>query len=197
MSSEKRESRIPSYRRHKPSGQAVVTLNGRDIYLGKWNTRASRAEYERLIGEWLAAGRSLQSGGLDEGPTVAEVALRFWKFAKTYYRKDGRPTGELPEIKSVLRLLRQRGPTASCPRSRSGAGEPSVTSGGARPCPTATDRVQTGSGGRNESPESDTTRTATVDAGLSGEGPLTPRPEDCRGEVWGGVTAGTARKSLP
>jgi hypothetical protein len=28
--------RAPSYRRHKPSGQAVVTLSGRDIYLGKW-----------------------------------------------------------------------------------------------------------------------------------------------------------------
>ena len=37
-------ARIPSYRRHKPSGQAVVTLNGRDFYLGKWNTKASRAE---------------------------------------------------------------------------------------------------------------------------------------------------------
>ena len=35
--------RIPSYRHHKPSGQAVVTLGGRDIYLGKYNTAASRA----------------------------------------------------------------------------------------------------------------------------------------------------------
>lgn len=26
--------RRPSYQRHKPSGQAVVTLNGRDFYLG-------------------------------------------------------------------------------------------------------------------------------------------------------------------
>ncbi|MBN2024517.1 MAG: hypothetical protein JW809_17185, partial [Pirellulales bacterium] len=51
--------RVPSYRRHKPSGQAVVTLAGRDIYLGKWNTRASRAEYDRLVGEWLAGGRCL------------------------------------------------------------------------------------------------------------------------------------------
>ena len=25
--------RIPSYRQHRPSGQAVVTLNGRDHYL--------------------------------------------------------------------------------------------------------------------------------------------------------------------
>ena len=29
-----RKSTIPSYRLHKPSGQAVVTLNGRDHYLG-------------------------------------------------------------------------------------------------------------------------------------------------------------------
>lgn len=36
--------RIPSYRRHKPTGQAVVTIGGRDIYLGKHNTAASRAE---------------------------------------------------------------------------------------------------------------------------------------------------------
>ena len=51
----KRDSlRLPSYRRHKPSGQAVVTLTGKDYYLGRWNTKASRAEYDRLIGEWLA-----------------------------------------------------------------------------------------------------------------------------------------------
>ncbi len=39
--------RVPSYRRHKPTGQAVVTLCGKDHYLGKWNTAASRAEYNR------------------------------------------------------------------------------------------------------------------------------------------------------
>ncbi len=51
--------RVPSYHHHRPSGQAVVTLDGRDFYLGKWNTKASRTEYERLIGEWLANGRRL------------------------------------------------------------------------------------------------------------------------------------------
>lgn len=34
--------RIPSYRHHKPSGHAVVTLGGRDIYLGKYNSAAIR-----------------------------------------------------------------------------------------------------------------------------------------------------------
>ena len=47
--------RVPKYRRHKPTGQAVVTLSGKDHYLGKWNTAASKAEYDRLIGEWVTS----------------------------------------------------------------------------------------------------------------------------------------------
>ena len=37
----KHKADIPSYRRHRASGQAVVTLNGVDHYLGPWNTEAS------------------------------------------------------------------------------------------------------------------------------------------------------------
>ena len=44
---------IPTYRKHRASGQAVVSLNGRDFYLGPHGTRASKLEYDRLIGEWL------------------------------------------------------------------------------------------------------------------------------------------------
>ena len=51
--------KAPSYRLHKPSGQAVVTIDGRDLYLGRHDTPASRAEYDRLIAEWLAGGRRL------------------------------------------------------------------------------------------------------------------------------------------
>ena len=51
-----RTPRVPNYRRHKPTGQAVVTLNGKDHYLGRWNTAASRYEYQRLLGEWLTGG---------------------------------------------------------------------------------------------------------------------------------------------
>jgi hypothetical protein len=40
---------IPAYRRHRASGQAVVTLNGVDHYLGRWNSPASRAEYDRIV----------------------------------------------------------------------------------------------------------------------------------------------------
>jgi hypothetical protein len=47
---------IPSCRLHKPSGQAVTTLNGKDVCLGRQNTPASQQEYQRVIAEFLANG---------------------------------------------------------------------------------------------------------------------------------------------
>ena len=44
---------LPKYRKHRASGQAVVTLSGQDFYLGPHDTKASKLEYDRLIGEWL------------------------------------------------------------------------------------------------------------------------------------------------
>ena len=55
--------RTPSYRLHKPTGQAVVTLSGQDHYLGKFGSTGSRAEYDRLVAEWLANGRQLTARG--------------------------------------------------------------------------------------------------------------------------------------
>jgi hypothetical protein len=37
---------VPRYRKHKPSGQAVVTLSGQDFYLGPHGTKASHAAYD-------------------------------------------------------------------------------------------------------------------------------------------------------
>jgi hypothetical protein len=64
---------LPKYRKHKASGQAVVTLNGQDHYLGRWKSAASKAEYNRLIGEYLAHGRVIQD--TSEETTVSEVIL--------------------------------------------------------------------------------------------------------------------------
>jgi integrase len=98
---------IPAYRRHKASGQAVVTLNGKDIYLGRYGTAASKRRYEQLIAEWLAAGRQLPVDDQQQ-LTVTELIARFWQHAKLHYRHpDGTPTSELNCYKSVLRILRQ------------------------------------------------------------------------------------------
>jgi len=84
----------------------VVTLNGKDQYLGRWNTAASRAEYERLVGEWLASGCTLQptNGGL----TIAELARAYWQFANGYYRKDGKVTGTVHSIRVAIGTLRTK-----------------------------------------------------------------------------------------
>ena len=53
-----RRPRIPSYRFHKNSGQAVVTIDGHDFYLGLHDTPASKQKYARLVQEWLASSRA-------------------------------------------------------------------------------------------------------------------------------------------
>ena len=97
-------TRVPPYRKHA-TGQAVVRLNGQDFYLGAHGSPASRKEYNRLIGEWLARGRCLPAPEVDL--KVAELILRYWKHAQGYYVKDGRPTSEFSEIRYALGVVRK------------------------------------------------------------------------------------------
>src|SRR4051794_14950677 len=93
--------RVPSYRLHAGTGQAVVTLNGKDIYLGKYDTPQSREQYGRLIAEWLTANRTAATGHSSGGSgtsgsalTISELLLQYLQFAESYYVKNGQPTGE-------------------------------------------------------------------------------------------------------
>jgi len=97
--------RIPSYRHHKASGQAVVTIDGRDIYLGKFKSAASRAEYNRIIAEWTAHGGTLPQSQAND-LTVTELAAAFMRHAQGYYRRaDGTPTNEIKNFKLAIRRL--------------------------------------------------------------------------------------------
>lgn len=40
---------VPKYRKHKQSGQAIVTINGRDHLLGPHNTKASTDAAKTLL----------------------------------------------------------------------------------------------------------------------------------------------------
>ncbi|TWT67754.1 hypothetical protein Pla123a_43130 [Posidoniimonas polymericola] len=95
---------VPKYRKHRASGQAVVTLSGQDHYLGPHGTKASTIEYDRLIAEWLANGRECSQPQAEI--TIAELCVRYLKFAKGYYVKDGRCTKVTPDIKCALKYLR-------------------------------------------------------------------------------------------
>ncbi len=100
------KGRVPKYRQYRSSGQAVVTLDGRDFYLGLWRSTASRVEYDRLIGEWLPNGRHLPAPtNLVADLTIIEIADRYLQFATEYYVKDGRPTDTIHGIRRALAYL--------------------------------------------------------------------------------------------
>jgi integrase len=107
-------SRTPSYRKHRASGQAVVTLSGRDHYLGKFGTADSRSAYDRVVSEWLEAGRrplaSVRSSTRGDGAgtdfTVAEVVARYVDHVDRYYaHPDGPKSGEPENIRRALKPL--------------------------------------------------------------------------------------------
>lgn len=97
---------IPAYRKHRASGQAIVTLNGRDHYVGLYGTRASKIVYDRLISEWMANNRTLptvQSGGI----TMVELMAAFMDHAEAYYRNaDGKPSSEVASFRDVFRIIK-------------------------------------------------------------------------------------------
>lgn len=103
---------VPRYRKHKQSGQAVVTLadtlgGRRDVLLGRHGTAASRTEYARVIAEWEASGRRLPQKAARQDATVNELAAAFWRHAEQHYRRpDGTQTNEVDEYRLALRPLR-------------------------------------------------------------------------------------------
>ncbi len=99
-----RTTKPPAYRLYKRTGQAVVSLNGKDFYIGPHGTKASRDAYDRLVGEWLANGRRMPAQ--ETSMAVTELAAAYWRFAQGYYRKNGKHTPELDKIRVVLRLVK-------------------------------------------------------------------------------------------
>jgi integrase len=107
---------VPSYRLHKQSGHAVVTLrdslgNRRDVLLGKYGTAESRAEYARVIAEWESSRRRLPVRSAEPSApdlTVNEMLLQYWRWAEGHYRDaDGNLSRELENVALALRPLRQ------------------------------------------------------------------------------------------
>jgi hypothetical protein len=98
---------LPKYRKHRASGQAIVTLSGVDFYLGPHGTKASNLEYDRLIVEWLNNGRRLlKSGDTGQPILVVELILGYMKWAGKHYRKNGKVTESYEALKSAFRDLR-------------------------------------------------------------------------------------------
>lgn len=109
----RRSGKVPSYTKHKASGQAVVRINGKDHYLGVYGTSESHDAYQRIVAEWrvtqIEASHATGATAKDNSSalTVNAVILAYMKFAEQYYSKDGKPTQEYTDMKYALRPLRK------------------------------------------------------------------------------------------
>jgi hypothetical protein len=78
-------SRVPKYRHYKPKDLAVVRINGRDHYLGRFGSVESQEAYRRLLAEWLSRGNGHPTQAnredVSERITVNELILSYVKFA--------------------------------------------------------------------------------------------------------------------
>lgn len=116
VTSKKATKKIPAYRHHKPSGQARVRWQGREIYLGKFDSPESRERYAELltkivVGATLdldAARRSRISPSPSEnGLSINELCVLFLKHAEQHYLKDGKLTSEYDLLTLAIGPLKE------------------------------------------------------------------------------------------
>jgi hypothetical protein len=114
------KAQVPSYRKKKVGNRkyGCVSLpdglgRRRDILLGTYGTKESKAEYARVITEWLAADRRLPQtrgtfrAGAASDLTINELILAFLPHAERHYRHaDGTATSELEDVKLSMRPLK-------------------------------------------------------------------------------------------
>lgn len=109
MSTSSRRAKAPSYRHHKPSGQAFVQLKCRRFYLGKHGTPASREAYNRFLAEhWAPPDDPGPPAEVRSDLTIVELIDRYWTYAQEHYRKHSEATGTAEGQRPVLKRLREK-----------------------------------------------------------------------------------------
>ena len=104
-----RPFRAPKYRHYKPKDLALVVINGKQFYLGKFGSPESWDEHLRLVkGHQANLASPPAAKSPSSGCSISELILAFWEeHVRTYYVKNGRPTSERDNFKQALRLLRR------------------------------------------------------------------------------------------
>ena len=93
--------RVPKYSLHKSTGQARVCIDGKDHYLGQYDSAEAKQRYRDLIDRWLLRNSDQRHSTM----TVGQLTLLYDGHVRGYYRKNGQPTSEVLCIKSALRPL--------------------------------------------------------------------------------------------
>ena len=99
---------VPSYLKHRPTGQAFVKIDGKFHYLGAYGSPESRTAYGNLVGRTL---RGLDPIAEPKAPsaavlTVAEVRLAYYKWVLDRYATAKNDSKHLENIRHALCYLR-------------------------------------------------------------------------------------------
>ncbi|GAB5403914.1 MAG: site-specific integrase [Aureliella sp.] len=100
---------VPKLRKHKASNLGVVTLNGRDHYLGPWGTgkkptKAVQSAYDAKISAWLSVGR-FEGSPAGAQLSMAQVLASYIHHAKGYYTPED-PNSKYHDMLRAARKLR-------------------------------------------------------------------------------------------
>jgi integrase len=105
-----RSTRPPSYRLHKARNCAVVTIDGRNHYLGSYHSPESFEKYNQLVARWSVNSQSIRPHTEQSDPSSLSInglTLQYLDFASGYYVKHGKATGELDNIRCAVRVLKK------------------------------------------------------------------------------------------
>ena len=83
--------RAPKYALHKPSGQARVRIDGKNHYLGVYDSPESHERYEQLVARWL--GGTLNADR--ESLSIARLGILYIDHCRACYVKEGKQTSEV------------------------------------------------------------------------------------------------------
>ena len=96
MAAPSRTIRFPKYRHYLPKNLAVVRIDGKDHYLGKFDSPQSWKKYHQLLADWQSGHEVIPVPQPDQTGFigVSVVVEAYLNYAKTYYRRDGQLTRE-------------------------------------------------------------------------------------------------------
>lgn len=100
----KSAQRQPSYLKHTgPDGKARARcrINGRDYYLGDYDSLESYSSYEKLIAKWKAGALQTAPKAVRQSPTVNDAAAIFLGYAATRWKDKG----EFGHYKTAVKAL--------------------------------------------------------------------------------------------
>ena len=131
--------RVPSCRKHS-SGQARVTIKGKDHMLGPYGSPESKEAFARLSAEYLAANVAPKSAKAKRQLKMADVLLAYIQHARVHYAEST----EFLNMKAMVQVLADL--YTSLPAGQFSAGEFSIVRAGENsrirdPVPLRPDRI--------------------------------------------------------